>query len=81
VVPPCSGPQATAGATGVTALLAIPRVFSLADADRAPTLVFGIASAVDMALFYPSGKVMDRHGRLAATGARRCRTGSSPRCG
>jgi MFS family permease len=29
------------------------------------SLVFGIASAVDMALFYPSGKVMDRHGRLA----------------
>src|SRR4051812_4202028 len=29
------------------------------------SLVFGVASAVDMALFYPSGKVMDRHGRLA----------------
>jgi MFS family permease len=29
------------------------------------SLVFGIASAVDMALFYPSGKVMDRRGRLA----------------
>jgi MFS family permease len=29
------------------------------------SLVFGIASAVDMALFYPSGKVMYRHGRLA----------------
>lgn len=29
------------------------------------SLVFGIAGAVDMALFYPSGKVMDRHGRLA----------------
>src|SRR6185312_17089292 len=29
------------------------------------SLVFGIASAVDMALFYPSGKVMDRWGRLA----------------
>ena len=29
------------------------------------SLVFGIASAVDMALFYPSGKVMDHHGRLA----------------
>ncbi len=32
---------------------------------EATSLVFGIASAVDMALFYPSGKVMDRHGRLA----------------
>ena len=29
------------------------------------SLVFGIASAVDMALFYPSGKIMDRYGRLA----------------
>ncbi|MFC7659046.1 MFS transporter [Pseudonocardia benzenivorans] len=32
---------------------------------EATSLVFGIASAVDMALFYPAGKVMDRHGRLA----------------
>ncbi|MGI8880937.1 MAG: MFS transporter [Jatrophihabitans sp.] len=29
------------------------------------SLVFGIASAVDMALFYPSGKVMDKLGRLS----------------
>ncbi len=29
------------------------------------SLVFGVAGAVDMALFYPAGKVMDRHGRLA----------------
>ena len=29
------------------------------------SLIFGIASAVDMALFYPSGKVMDHYGRLA----------------
>jgi MFS family permease len=29
------------------------------------SLIFGIASAVDMSLFYPSGKVMDRQGRLA----------------
>ncbi len=29
------------------------------------SLVFGVASAVDMALFYPSGKVMDRFGRLS----------------
>lgn len=28
------------------------------------SLVFGIAGAVDMLLFYPSGKVMDRFGRL-----------------
>lgn len=29
------------------------------------SLVFGVASAVDMALFYPAGKVMDQFGRLA----------------
>lgn len=29
-------------------------------------LVFGVAGAVDMALFYPSGWLMDRHGRVAA---------------
>jgi MFS family permease len=29
------------------------------------SLIFGIASAVDMSLFYPAGKVMDRYGRLA----------------
>ncbi|MGH3261753.1 MAG: MFS transporter, partial [Trebonia sp.] len=29
------------------------------------SLVFGIASAVDMAMFYPAGKVMDHFGRLA----------------
>ena len=29
------------------------------------SVVFGIASAVDMALFYPAGQVMDRYGRLA----------------
>jgi MFS family permease len=28
------------------------------------SLIFGIANAVDMALFYPSGHVMDRLGRL-----------------
>lgn len=29
------------------------------------SLVFGVANAVDMALFYPAGRVMDRRGRLA----------------
>jgi MFS family permease len=29
------------------------------------SLIFGVASAVDMALFYPSGQVMDRFGRLS----------------
>lgn len=36
--------------------------------DAATTsLVFGIASAVDMALFYPSGLIMDKYGRRAVT--------------
>jgi MFS family permease len=29
-------------------------------------LVFGVSGAVDMLLFYPSGWLMDRHGRVAA---------------
>lgn len=29
------------------------------------SLIFGIASAVDVAMFYPSGQVMDRFGRLS----------------
>ena len=29
------------------------------------SLVFGVATAVDMALFYPAGRVMDQYGRLA----------------
>ena len=29
------------------------------------SIIFGIATAVDMLLFYPAGKVMDRFGRLA----------------
>jgi MFS family permease len=29
------------------------------------SLIFGVASAVDMALFYPSGRVMDHFGRLS----------------
>jgi MFS family permease len=33
-------------------------------APATTSLVFGIAGAVDMLLFYPAGKVMDRRGRL-----------------
>ena len=29
------------------------------------SLIFGVATAVDMALFYPAGRVMDHYGRLA----------------
>jgi MFS family permease len=29
------------------------------------SIIFGIASAIDVSLFYPSGKIMDRFGRLA----------------
>lgn len=28
------------------------------------SLIFGISGAVDMLLFYPAGKIMDRHGRM-----------------
>ncbi|MPV48565.1 MFS transporter [Pseudactinotalea sp. HY160] len=37
---------------------------SLGYSPAATSLVFGIAGAVDMLLFYPAGKVMDRLGRL-----------------
>src|SRR5699024_11901936 len=33
-------------------------------APATTSLVFGLAGAVDMLLFYPAGKVMDRFGRL-----------------
>lgn len=29
------------------------------------SVIFGLASAVDMALFYPAGKIMDKYGRLS----------------
>jgi MFS family permease len=29
------------------------------------SIIFGVATAVDMALFYPAGRVMDQYGRLA----------------
>jgi MFS family permease len=29
------------------------------------SLIFGVATAVDMALFYPAGRIMDQYGRLA----------------
>jgi MFS family permease len=32
---------------------------------RSTSLIFGISAAIDMALFYPAGKVMDRLGRIA----------------
>jgi len=30
----------------------------------AASLIYGISAAIDMAVFYPSGKVMDRYGRI-----------------
>ncbi|GIG69527.1 MFS transporter [Phytomonospora endophytica] len=30
----------------------------------ATSIVFGLASAIDMAMFYPAGKIMDRYGRV-----------------
>lgn len=32
---------------------------------EATSIIFGIASAIDMSLFYPAGQIMDRFGRLA----------------
>ncbi len=33
-------------------------------APAAASLVYGLAAAIDMAVFYPAGKVMDQHGRI-----------------
>ena len=33
-------------------------------APAAASLIYGLAAAIDMAVFYPAGKVMDQHGRI-----------------
>lgn len=53
------------GATRGTRHVVVPLWLARLDID--PTvisLVFGLSAAVDMLLFYPAGRVMDRHGRL-----------------
>ncbi|WP_040339513.1 MFS transporter [Candidatus Blastococcus massiliensis] len=56
---------ASIGAIRAARMAVIPLWAEHIGLDAATTsLIFGIANAVDMALFYPSGHVMDRLGRL-----------------
>lgn len=61
-----AGAMAVAGARAVREALVPLWAESVGLTPVQTSLVFGIAGAVDMLLFYPSGWVMDRFGRAAA---------------
>ncbi|GAA4905743.1 putative MFS family arabinose efflux permease [Stackebrandtia albiflava] len=55
----------TVGAVRASRQVVIPLWAEHVGADPTTTsIIFGIAGAVDMALFYPAGKAMDRFGRI-----------------
>ncbi len=60
-----TGAMAVAGARAVREALVPLWAESVGLTPAQTSLVFGIAGAVDMLLFYPSGWVMDRYGRVA----------------
>lgn len=60
-----TGAMAVAGARAVREALVPLWAESVGLTPAQTSLVFGIAGAVDMLLFYPSGWVMDRFGRVA----------------
>lgn len=60
-----TGVMAVAGARAVREALVPLWAESVGLTPAQTSLVFGIAGAVDMLLFYPSGWVMDRFGRVA----------------
>lgn len=60
-----AGAMAVAGARAVREALVPLWAESVGLTPAQTSLVFGIAGAVDMLLFYPSGWVMDRFGRVA----------------
>lgn len=60
-----TGAMAVAGARAVREALVPLWAESIGLTPAQTSLVFGIAGAVDMLLFYPSGWVMDRFGRVA----------------
>ena len=61
-----TGVLAVAGARAVREALVPLWAESVGFSPAQTSLVFGVAGAVDMALFYPSGWLMDRYGRVAA---------------
>lgn len=60
-----TGAMAVAGARAVREALVPLWAESVGLTPSQTSLVFGVAGAVDMLLFYPSGWVMDRFGRVA----------------
>ncbi|KRB43618.1 MULTISPECIES: MFS transporter [unclassified Terrabacter] len=61
-----TGAMCVAGARAIREALVPLWAESVGFTPAQTSLVFGVAGALDMALFYPSGWLMDRHGRVAA---------------
>jgi MFS family permease len=61
-----SGAMCVAGARAIREALVPLWAESVGFSPAQTSLVFGVAGAIDMALFYPSGWLMDRYGRVAA---------------
>ena len=61
-----TGAMCVAGARAIREALVPLWAESVGFSPAQTSLVFGVAGALDMALFYPSGWLMDRHGRVAA---------------
>ena len=61
-----TGAMCVAGARAVREALIPLWAESVGFSPAQTSLVFGVAGAIDMALFYPSGWLMDRYGRVAA---------------
>ncbi|GAA3713896.1 MFS transporter [Terrabacter ginsenosidimutans] len=61
-----TGAMCVAGARAIREALVPLWAESVGFSPAQTSLVFGVAGAIDMLLFYPSGWLMDRHGRVAA---------------
>ncbi len=61
-----TGAMCVAGARAIREALVPLWAESVGFSPAQTSLVFGVAGAIDMALFYPSGWLMDRYGRVAA---------------
>ncbi|GAB3054751.1 MFS transporter [Intrasporangium mesophilum] len=61
-----TGAMAVAGARAIREAVVPLWAESVGLSPAQTSLVFGVAGAIDMALFYPSGWLMDRFGRVAA---------------
>ena len=61
-----TGAMCVAGARAIREALVPLWAESVGFSPAQTSLVFGVAGAIDMALFYPSGWLMDRYGRVAS---------------